>query len=137
MTEETGYLIERRSLDHEGRIVWLAIGPDPFRTYFTPDASAATRFCLERDAVTFIRVYENSNPDLIVTAHGWMETLSDDDASRADRVMQVFARYQREMQKAGGQRAPSDTLIIAASLTAAHFAEGRLVLAKTVAELPE
>lgn len=120
MADETGWLIERND---RGMTQWLVVGPSPRSTSWTELADKATRFSREIDATAFWRWYENSDPALRITAHGWMETLTDDDASRADRVMQVFARYQRELMKGGNASSPGrdETLIIAASLTAAHF----------------
>lgn len=46
------------------------------------------------------------------------------DAKISERVLAVFAHYQRHLQRGGGGgRAPADTLIIAATLTAAHFGQ--------------
>lgn len=60
---------------------------------------------------------------------GWFDKRYESDEEATDeaaekRVLAVFARYQRAMQRHGGagNRGPADTLIIAATLTAAHLA---------------
>jgi hypothetical protein len=59
----------------------------------------------------------------------WIDT-----AERDKRMAHVM--HERELQRSGGagRMAPSDTLIIAASLTAAHFGDGVLLREASVVE---